>query len=119
MLKAGLRLCVVSAAVCGMLLSVACEERPEPILVQHTQLTVHNQTRQEWHDIQIWVNDHYRVLVRSIAAGQRFRVPLDTFVAGWGQRFDPARQVVQGVEVTALTADGNDVTLVWGKGRRR
>ncbi|MFB3853040.1 MAG: hypothetical protein ACE148_04370 [Vicinamibacterales bacterium] len=119
MVKAGERFAVVAGAVCAALLVMACDEPAEPILVQRTQLTVHNQTRQDWHDIQVWVNDHYRVLVKSIEAGQRYRVPLDMFVAWQGQRFDPARQVVQGVEVTALTADGSDVVLVWGKGRRR
>jgi hypothetical protein len=40
-------------------------------------------------------------------------------VAGFGQRFDPVRQAVQGVEVTASTTDGAPVKLVLGKGRRR
>lgn len=102
------------AAVIG-----GCREPPESIEVHHRDVIVLNQTRQEWHDVEIWLNDHYRVIVRSMPAGQRMRVPFDTFVAGGGQRFDSAKQVPRGVEVTARTADGTDVVLVWGKGRWR
>ena len=51
--------------------------------------------------------------------GERFGVPLNAFVAGFGQRFSPGRQVVQGIEVTASTGTGRTVRLVWGEGRRR
>lgn len=80
---------------------------------------VENQTVQVWTEIEIWVNDQYRVTKGSMAPGERFVVPLDAFVAGFGQRFDARRQQVAGVEVTARAADGARVTLVWGKGRRR
>jgi len=79
---------------------------------------VENQTGKEWTDVEIWVNDHYRVTRPRIEAGERFQAPLDAFVAGFGQRHDTARQAVRGVEVTAKSSDG-DVRLVWGEGRRR
>jgi hypothetical protein len=43
---------------------------------------------------------------------------INTFVAGFGQRFPP-RQDVTGVEVTATDSAGDAIRLVWGKGRRR
>ena len=80
-------------------------------------MRVENQTNHEWTDVEIWVNDHYRVTRPRIDAGERFQAPLEAFVAGFGQRFDTARQSVRGVEVTAKSSDG-DVRLVWGEGRR-
>ncbi|MBI2835844.1 MAG: hypothetical protein HYX76_15605 [Acidobacteria bacterium] len=54
----------------------------------------------------------------ALAAEGRLDVPLGAFVAGFGQRFDPRRQKVTGVEVTAESASG-PVRLTWGAGRRR
>ena len=82
-------------------------------------LTVHNYTDQAWSNVEIWVNDHYRVTRSTVGAGERFGVPLDAFVEGFGRRFDWRRQPVFGVEVTAKSADGHDVKFDWGKGRRR
>jgi len=65
------------------------------------------------------VNDHYRVTAATLAARGRLVVPLSSFVAGFGQRFDRARAAVHGVEVTAKTAGGEPVRLTWGRGRRR
>lgn len=120
MLRGSLKLAAAAVWMCSIAaMTGACKEPPEPIQVHHRDLIVLNHTRQEWHDVEIWLNDHYRVIVRSMPPGQRMRVPYDTFVAGGGQRFDPAKQAPHGVEVTARTADGNDVVLVWGKGRWR
>ena len=44
--------------------------------------------------------------------------PLETFVAGFGQRFD-ATQPVRGIEVNATDASGDAVRLTWGEERRR
>jgi len=90
-----------------------------PILVGEGRVTVHNRTASAWTDIEVWVNDHYRVTARRLEPGGRLEVPLGNFVAGFGQRFDARRQVVFGVEVTARDAKGRGVRLVWGKGRRR
>lgn len=82
-------------------------------------MSVENQTGERWTDIEVWMNDHYRVTARGLEPGGRLVVPLDAFVAGFGQRFDRRRQAVFGIEVTARAASGRDVRLVWGKGRRR
>jgi hypothetical protein len=98
----------------------ACRTAPAPpIAVSGRTLTVQNQTTAEWRNVEVWVNDHYRVTKSVMPAGERFAIPLTAFVAGFGQRFNPARQVVQGVEVTASTKDGKQVKLVLGRGRRR
>ncbi len=103
-----------------LLAAAGCRsEPPDPIHIDRNQMTVDNRTSSDWTDVEIWVNDHYRVQTRRIEANQRLTVPMDAFVAGFGQRFDVNKQVVQGVELTARSSDGSQVRLVWGRGRRR
>jgi hypothetical protein len=110
-------LLIVSIVVAGVW---ACsKEPPKPIVIAPRTVTISNLTDKEWRQVEIWMNNHYRVTKPSMAAGERFSVPLDAFVAGFGQRFDPVRQVVQGIEVTATTTTGTPVRMIWGKGRIR
>ncbi len=105
--------------LCGAAAARCEREREPPILVQERRVTVRNDTAVVWTDLEVWVNDHYRVTARRLEPGGRLDVPLDAFVAGFGQRFDVRRQAVFGVEVTARDGAGRPVRLVWGKGRRR
>jgi hypothetical protein len=105
--------------MCIALALQACASQPPAITVEARAMTVQNQSREPWENVEIWLNDHYRVTRSRMPAGERFGVPLDAFVAGFGQRFVPGRQVVKGIEVTATTATGQAVRLVWGEGRRR
>ena len=82
-------------------------------------VTIENQTSADWSDVEVWLNDHYRVTAASLGAKGRLEASLNVFVAGFGQRFDHRRQYVFGLEVTARSARGAPVKLVWGKGRRR
>ena len=82
-------------------------------------IIVVNRTKDEWRGVEVWLNDHYRVTKPSMPPGERFGIPFKSFVAGFGQRFDPARQIVRGVEVTATTPGGAPVKLDWGNGRQR
>jgi hypothetical protein len=109
----------------GLLLGIALvmtacsSERPRDIIVDARAITVVNHSQESWENVEIWLNDHYRVTRSRMGAGERFGVPLNAFVAGFGQRFVPGRQVVKGIEVTATTAKGQAVRLVFGEGRRR
>lgn len=96
----------------------ACSGPPERLSIEDRTITVVNDSGEAWNGVEIWVNDHYRVTRGTIAAGERFIVPLETFVAGFGQRFDAA-QHVSGIELTATDASGDPVRLTWGEGRRR
>jgi hypothetical protein len=101
-------------------LAASCSSEPRPaITVEGHVLTVENQSAEVWEHVEIWLNDHYRVTRARMPAGERFSVPLDAFVAGFGQRFVPGRQVVRGIEVTATARGGQAVRMVWGEGRRR
>jgi hypothetical protein len=104
-------------AIVAMVTLTACKTPPEPIVVESNVIKIENHTRATWTNVEIWVNDHYRAMKSSIAPGERVQVPLDVFVAGFGQRFDPRRQSVKGVAVVGK--QGNEpLKLVWGEGKR-
>jgi hypothetical protein len=112
-------------ALCAGLLAVGAlaagcsSDPPHPVRVDGQTVIVENRSPEAWEHVEIWLNDHYRVTRSRMPAGERFDVPLNTFVAGFGQRFVPGRQVVKGIEVTATASSGQAVRLVWGDGRRR
>jgi hypothetical protein len=106
----------VACAICATL--SACSTPPERLTLEGRTITVFNDSGEAWKSVEIWVNDHYRVTREMIAADERFVVPLESFVAGFGQRFTRT-QHVSGIEVTATDASGDPVRLVWGSGRRR
>jgi hypothetical protein len=42
-------------------LAAACAREPERLTIEGRTITVFNDTGDPWKDIEIWVNDHYRV----------------------------------------------------------
>ena len=110
-----------AALVAGLTFAMAAcgGEEPNPIRVGTDRITVINLTQTAWRDVDVWLNDHYRVQSRELAPGQRLEIPIGVFVEGFGRRFDTKKQIPFGVEVDAVGADGKPVKLVWGKGRRR
>jgi hypothetical protein len=107
--------------VIGVLAGVpACnKEEPHAVRVGTDRVTVINLTGTAWRDVDVWLNDHYRGQARELAPGQRLEIPLGVFVAAFGQRFDPKKQIPSGIEVDAVAVDGKPIKIVWGKGRRR
>jgi hypothetical protein len=101
-------------ACCG-----ACQDDRQPIVVTNDKVTVTNLSDAAWTDVEVWLNDHYRVQAPALAPGQRLDVPIRVFIAGFGQRFDPKRQAPFGVEVDARDPQGKPVRLIWRQGRRR
>jgi hypothetical protein len=110
--------CALIAGVLGGV-SACDKEEPRPVRVGTDRVTVINLTNMAWRDVNVWLNDHYRVQQRDLAPGQRLEIPLRVFVAAFGQKFDPKKQIPSGIEVDAVAADGTPVKIVWGKGRRR
>jgi hypothetical protein len=98
---------------------VSCTPEPEPLRIERSTLSIDNRSDADWQDVEIWLNDHYRVSVTSIPAGSRFDAPLNSFVEGFGRRFDPARQSPSGIEVSVREGSERKVKMVWGKGRRQ
>jgi len=114
------RLSLLLTLVLSLAGVVACAKKElRPIVVANNVITVHNQTRDEWQAVEVWLNYHYRVTKPSMPADERLTIPLDVFVAGYGQRFNVKRQVVQTVQVKAKTKSGAPVDLMFGFGPRR
>lgn len=116
----------LAAACLGVILGAAAltgaacrDEPPEPITFVDRAIVVQNLTAEEWQNVEVWLNHHYRVTKSRMPPGERFSIPFSAFVAGFGQRFDAARQPIRGVEVNAAGPGGAKVRIVWGEGRRR
>ena len=84
---------------------------PDPLHLEGNLLTVENRSSKDWEHVEIWLNTYYRVTAASIPAGSRFQVPLDAFVAGFGQRFDYRRAQIRDLRLTATEASGAPVEL--------
>jgi hypothetical protein len=99
-------------AIAAIVLSSGCRTiEPEAITLERNMLTVDNRSSQDWHHVEIWLNIYYRVTTDAVPAKSRFQAPLDTFVAGYGQRFDWRRAPIRGVRLTATLADGKPLEL--------
>ena len=83
----------------------------EPLQLERNMLTVSNQSSQDWTNVEVWLNTYYRVTTSSVRAGSRFQAPLDTFVAGFGQRFDFHRMQVRDLRLIAKLPDGTPFEL--------
>jgi hypothetical protein len=104
---------VLSAILlCGALAS-ACSSSPplEPMTLKGGTLTVDNRTKQNWANVEVWLNTHYRMQFRDIPAGGRMQAPLDFFVAGFGQHFFYKRQQVRDLRLTAKLPDGTSLEV--------
>ena len=92
----------------------ACSKPDPPISVAEGRVTVLNQTDQDWNNVLITVNDHFRGFVPVLKAQGRANAPLSQFNTGHGQ-FWTANMRVRTIDVTAKGADGTDVKLTWGR----
>ena len=104
-LAAGLFVCI--AIVTG------CRQPPpvEPLKLDGNMLTVNNRSSNDWTDVVILLNRNHSVRTASIPAGGRLQVPLDTFVAGFGQRFDYRRTQITDLRLKAKLPDGTPLEL--------
>jgi hypothetical protein len=105
------------AALAVAAVVVACSERRDPIRLEGGTLIVENQSSQDWRNVVVTVNDHFRGGSATLAARGRMTAPLSQFQTAFGQRYDRSRQSVYKVEVTAIDRDGKPVKLTWD-GRR-
>jgi len=92
--------------------SAACYKVPEePIRLEGNMVTVSNVSTQEWTHVEIWINQQFRMVTPSIPPGKRFQATLDTFVTGFGHRFNFKRMQVKDVRMMAKLPDGKPMEL--------
>jgi hypothetical protein len=103
-----------SGAVCRcvfalLVFTFGCRERPpiEPLKLDGGMLTVDNRSSNDWTSVEIWLNRNHSVRVASIPAGGRQQVPLDAFVAGFGQRFNYKRTQITDLRLQGKLPDGS------------
>lgn len=114
-----MRRCSYLVVAC-LLFAIGCsEEKRDPISVGEGSVVVENQTDQEWRNVLITVNDHFRGGARTLAPLGRLNAPLSQFQSAGGQRFAPERQIVTKVVVTATDAAGQPVKIEWDPRQRR
>src|SRR3712207_992899 len=96
-----------AAAALALAAAVACSKPPtEALVLENGGVTVHNYTDQEWRDVEIWLNRQFRVTVPSIAPREgRFQVHVNSFTAGFGQRFDFNRMQITDLRLKAKAPD--------------
>jgi hypothetical protein len=100
------------SALLLIVLATGCVDIPaDPLQLDGGTLTVDNRTSEDWKDVEIWINQYFRVTVPKIAAGARFQVPLNAFVSGYAQRFDNHRAAIKDLRLTAKQPDGKPVLV--------
>jgi len=106
------RFASIIAALAVAFATASCRKVPEePMKLERNLLTVTNQSDSNWSGVEVWLNTYYRITTSSIPAGGRFQAPLDTFVAGYGQRFDFRRMQIRDLRLTAKLPDGKPFEL--------
>ena len=106
------RVLLVGVAIAAMAVVAGCSKPPQdPLTLDGNLLTVDNRSSREWSNVEIWLNTYYRVTTKSIPAGGRFQVPLDAFVAGFGQRFNFRRMQIVDLRLSAKLPDGQPIEL--------
>ena len=102
----------LTAAAVVSTCSTGCYKAPEePLKLEGNRITVSNVSPDEWTHVEIWLNQNFRMITPSIPAGGRFQATLDTFVTGFGQRFNFNRMQVKDVRLMAKLPDGKPVDL--------
>jgi hypothetical protein len=103
---------VLTAAAIVSTISSGCYKAPdEPLRLEGNRITVSNTSGDEWTHVEIWINQNFRMITPSIPPGKKFQASLDTFVTGFGQRFNFDRMQVKDVRLTAKRRDGTPVDL--------
>jgi hypothetical protein len=106
---------VLSLVVIGVLgLAAVCCRKvvPEALDLQGAQLQINNETDDNWLDVELWLNRYFRATLRSVPAHSRYKVPLNSFVSGYAQRFDFSHMQITGLRLTAKKADGSPIEII-------
>ena len=102
---------LVFAIVCAAA-GAACSERTRPALhLDGNRLTIYNDTAETWSDVEVILNQHFRIQPKDIAPDGIVQAPLDIFVAGYGQRFNFKTMQITDLRLKAKRPNGEPIEL--------
>jgi hypothetical protein len=106
-------LAMLAIATAGAVTLAACRPPPDPIVVRQQRITISNPTDEPWNEVQVDVNGYYRAQTRTLGPKGRLDIPVHQMQNAYGRFFDPKRERVQDVKVTATTEGGKAVEHTW------
>ena len=87
--------------------TAACAAHERPVLqLDGARLTVYNDSDEAWHDVEVILNQHFRITPEDMPPGQVVHAPLDIFVAGYGQRFNFKTMQITDLRLKAKRPNG-------------
>jgi hypothetical protein len=98
--------------------SAACERARPALNLDGNRLTIYNDTNEEWREVEVILNHHFRIQPKNIEPDGIVQAPLDIFVAGYGQRFNFKTMQVTDLVLKAKRPSGEpvEVRYVFRKG---
>jgi hypothetical protein len=105
------RLTLAALVLAGAVAAACSGPPPDPIQLERNQLTITNASKEDWSNVEIWLNTYFRATAPAIPAGGRFQLSLDSFVTGFGQRFNFQRMQVKDLRLTAKGAGGRPIEI--------
>jgi hypothetical protein len=100
------------AIVCAAAGTAACAERTRPALnLDGTRLTIYNDTDETWSNVEVILNQHFRIQPKDIEPDGIVQAPLDIFVAGYGQRFNFKTMQIKDLRLKAKRPNGEPFEL--------
>src|SRR5688572_7468921 len=103
---------LVAAAVAALAGTWACAERTRPALnLDGNRLTIYNDTDEEWQDVEVFLNHHFRIQPKNIEPSGIVQAPLDIFVAGYGQRFNFKTMQITDLRLKAKRPNGEPIEV--------
>jgi hypothetical protein len=103
----------IALAAAWFLWQRGCERALPDISLDGGAIVVRNQTKENWTNVRIWVNEYYSGMAREIRAGGFVREPVSRFVAAQGQTITLGMSITS-VVVLGTTESGQPVRVAWG-----
>jgi hypothetical protein len=109
--ECGVRRLALSLVIVSALCFGACRSSVaiQSLRLDGNRLTITNDTSDDWTEVDVRLNTYYHFPIRAIPAGGRYQVGLDSFVAGYGQRFDFRRAQIRDLRLSGRRPDGQVV----------
>lgn len=92
--------------------TAACARQERPALhLEGNRLTIYNDTDEEWRNVEVFLNHHFRIQPKDIAPDGIVQAPLDIFVAGYGQRFNFKTMQITDLRLKARRPNGEPIEI--------